>query len=392
MEGWILNKEFQSECILDGFESFIWTDRYCSPGDFEIYMPIKIAPMEYIVRGNYIWMKDSDRLMIIEDIEITTDVEVGPHVTITGRTLESLLDCRVIDVHSSLSGNIQDCIKNILNYYAIKPADSSRKIQFLQFRYNNDPRIKDVEINGNYFGYKLLEFIEDVCMTNDLGFRIIYNEQELNYFAFEVYYGEDRSYDQEENPWVTFSPNYDNLLNSSYYESTRNLRTVAIVAGDSDNSYGQEIVTVNARPELTGVDRREMFVDASDIALPSDEVDEDAIRAKYLDVEGITEADIERAISAAKLKEYSNNLPHYRAQLRQRGYEELAKTYIEESFEGEIEATRQYVYGKDFFIGDVVQIRDQYGKEASSRITEVVRSHDVSGEKLLPTFTTLLKN
>lgn len=391
MEGWILNKEFQSECVLDSFESFIWTDRYNEPGDFEIYMPLKKAPMEYIVRGNYIWMKDSDRLMIIEDIEITTDAEVGPHVMITGRTLESLLDCRIIDEQDIFIGNIQTCISRALRSYAIYPSDPGRKIPFLQFRYNADPRIKDVSLYGNYFGYELLEFIKDVCAANDLGFRIMYEENELNHFVCEVYYGEDRSYDQEKNPWVTFSPNYDNLLNSRYYESTRNLRTVAIVAGDSDNKYGREIITVNTHPELIEVDRREMFVDASDIEVPSDDVDEDAIRASFTGVEGVTEAMIEAAIEQAKREEYYRKLPEYQYQLRQRGYEELAKTYIEESFEGEVESTRQFIYGRDYFIGDVVQIRDEYGKESSSRITEVVRSHDVSGEKIIPTFTSLLK-
>lgn len=392
MEALILNKQFQSECVLDGFESFIWTDRYCEPGDFEIYMPVEKAPMDYIVRGNYVWMKDSDRLMIIEDIEITTDAEVGPHVIVTGRTLEALLDCRVIDEHDILEGNIQSCIARMLFKYAISPADTSRRVPFLQFRYNSDPRISNHQLYGDYFGYELLTFIAAVCKANDIGFKITYDEQELNYFVFEVYYGEDRSYDQEDNPWVVFSPNYENLLNSSYYESTRNLRTVAVVAGDSDNDYGQEIITVNNRPDLVELERREMFVDASDIDLPSDEVDEESIRSSFSGMEGVTESTILNAIANAKYQEYLRNLPIYQEQLRQRGYEELAKMSTEESFEGEIEAVRQYVYGRDFFIGDVVQIRDEYGKEASSRITEVVRSHDVSGEKITPTFTSIAKN
>lgn len=392
MEGWILNKKFQSECILDGFESFIWTDRYCEPGDFEIYMPIEKAPMEYIVRGNYVWLKDSDRLMIIEDIEITTDVEAGPHITITGRTLEALLDCRVIDAHYILEGDIQNAISKMLFTYAISPIDTERRVPFLQFRYNDDPRISKITLYGDYFGYELLDFITDVCKANDLGFKITYDEQELDYFVFEVYYGENRSYDQEKHPWVVFSPNYENLLDSNYYESIRNFRTFAIVAGDADNEYGQEIIRVNARPELIELDRREMFVDASDIDLPSDDVDEDAIRSSFAGIEGVTESTIANAIASAKRQEYLKNLPVYQEQLRQRGYEELAKMSIEESFEGEIEATRQYIYGRDFFIGDIVQIRDEYGKEASSRITEVIRSHDVSGEKITPTFTSVVKN
>lgn len=392
MEGLILNRNFQTEAVLDGFESFIWTERYCEPGDFEIYIPIKLAPMEYVIRGNYIWIRDSDRLMIIEDIEIATDAEVGPHVTITGRSLESLLESRIISDQVPLNNNIQYAIYLILNTYFISPTDSDRRLPLLQFKHNTDSRLQALQVSGNYFGYTALEFIEDVCTLYEVGFRIRYDETDEKPFVFEVYFGEDRSYDQEENSWVVFSPNYDNLLNSNYYETSRTLCTVAIVAGDSNNSYGQEIITVNGKPGRIGIERREMFVDASDIELPSDEVDEEAIRSQLSAIPNITEAYIQNAIANAKKEEYLKNLPKYIMQLEQRGYEELAKTYVTESFDGEIEATRQYVYERDFFIGDVVQIRDEYGKEASSRITEVVRAHDRSGEKLMPTFTTLLKD
>ena len=45
-----------------------------------------------------------------------------------------------------------------------------------------------------------------------------------------------------------------------------------------------------------------------------------------------------------------------------------------------------FVFGVDFFLGDVVQLSDRYGNEGRSRITEIVFSHDSEGEKTYPTF------
>lgn len=388
MEGLILNRKFEAQCYLDAFESFIWTNRYNEPGDFEYYAPVDKTPMEYMVKDYYIWRQGTDRLMIIEDIEIDSDAEEGPHVTLTGRSLESLLERRVVAYRTIYSGNLQNGIQRILNENAISPSDPERRIPGLRFIVNNDPRVAALTCEVNLLGETLLEVVENLCEVNDLGFQVTYNEVNES-FDFMLYFGEDRSYAQEKNPWVVFSPEYDNLLGSNYYETDRNLRTAAVVAGDANYERGQEVVDVDGKPELTGLDRREMFVDASGIELPNPTVNEESIRER-LELRGKEEWEIQAAIDQAMEEAITQTTAVYRDQLRQKGSEELAKTYITKSFEGTIEAVRQYVYDRDFFIGDIVQVRDQYGKEASSRITEVVTSHDISGEVLTPTFTTLV--
>ena len=72
--------------------------------------------------------------------------------------------------------------------------------------------------------------------------------------------------------------------------------------------------------------------------------------------------------------------------LIQKGKEKLANYILVDSFEGEAEAERMFVYGKDFFIGDVVQIANDYGIESKSRIVELVISQDENGTRKYPTF------
>lgn len=384
----ILNREFQTQCIVDAFESFIWTDRYNEPGDFELYFPADSQIAPYAQEGYYVWQKHSDRLMIIEDLNITTDAEVGPHTTINGRSLESLLDRRVVAYRTVINGSLQDGIQRLLNENVISPSDSMRKIPGIRFIKNDDPRVTKLTCALNLLGEVLLDVIEDQCKLNDLGFKMTYNE-DASTLDFMLYYGEDRSYEQEKNPWVVFSPGFDNLLSSNYLKSLKNLRTAAVIGGDANYERGQEVVDVDGKPEMTGIDRREMYVDGSDIELPNPTVNEESIRER-LEKRGKTEAEIQAAIDQAMAIAVEQTTAVYRSQLEQKGLEELSKTYIVEAFEGEIEAVRQYVYDRDFFIGDVVQVRDSYGKEAASRITEVVRSHDLTGETMVPTFTTLV--
>lgn len=387
MDALILNRDFQTQCIVDAFSSFIWTDRYFEPGDFELYFPIPNAVSEYAKEDYYIWQKYSDRLMIIEEINISTD-EDGPHMTLSGRSCESLLERRVVAYRTILSGSLQDGIEKLLNDNVVSPEDSKRKIPEIRFVKSSDPRITSLTCELNLLGETLLEVIEDQCQLHDLGFKITYNETDKK-LDFTLYYGEDRSYQQTKNPFVVFSPGFDNLLSSNYLKTSKELKTAAVVGGDANYEYGQEIVDIDGKPNLTGIDRREMYVDGSSVELPNPTVNEDSIRTR-LEALGKSEAYIQEAINKAKEEAAAQLAPEYRQQLMAYGLIELSKTYVTEAFEGEVEANLQYKYGVDYYIGDVVQILDEYGREASSRITEVVRSHDLSGEIMTPTFTTLV--
>lgn len=396
MEALILNSQFQTQAIIDAFESFIWADRYNEPGDFEIYMPIDKAPLEYIKRDYYIWIKDSDRLQIIEDINFTTDAEDGNYLTITGRTLESILDRRVVYDKVQIDMDLQSGIEKLLNENFIKPKDPSRKISQLRMIWNDDERIDKLEMTAEFLGENVLEIIEAYCQANELGFKIVYND-ETSTFDFSLYYGEDRSYAQDHNPWVVFSAAYDNLIGSNYFETYKELKTSAVVIGEDNEEYGQEIVKLNPYPGLTGLNRREMAVDASSVRWEVEEVDEKAIEdevrsSAWAHVGGRSEREIQariiKRIETVKQNAIDEGRSAVLSEMTEKGNEALSETHITKTFEGEIEAVRQYVYGLDFFIGDIVQIRNQYGKEASTRITEIVRSHDASGYTLTPTFTT----
>lgn len=59
------------------------------------------------------------------------------------------------------------------------------------------------------------------------------------------------------------------------------------------------------------------------------------------------------------------------------------------AFEGEVEVTRLFKYGEDFFIGDIVQIANEYGNEGSAYISELIISRSKDEQSIYPTFKTI---
>ena len=119
--------------VLDTFESLIWTERYSAYGDFEVYTSINDSVLEILKDDYYLWLKESDQTMIVEDRKIESDAENGNHFTVTGRSLESILERRIIWKQTILSGNFQNGIKKLLDENIINPSDASRKVEGLIF-------------------------------------------------------------------------------------------------------------------------------------------------------------------------------------------------------------------------------------------------------------------
>lgn len=353
MELFVLNADFESIAVIDTYESMIWTDRYNAYGDFEIYFAMDESLLEYIKEDYYLWLKDSEHSMIIEDIKIDADTEEGNRLIVTGRSLESILERRIIWGQRIFSGNLQNAIQIMLNENIISPSVADRKIANFIFVPSTDSKITSLTIDNQYTGDNLYTVIKGLCEENNIGFKIVLTDD--NQFAFSLYAGADRSYDQTENPYVVFSPNFENIINSNYFSSKAGYRNVTLVAGEGEGASRKTTVVGSA----SGLDRRELFTDARDIS--SDTEDGTLSDAEYI------------------------------TQLRTKGLKNLADHMITTAFEGEVEVTRLFKYGEDFFIGDIVQIANEYGNENSAYISELIISNSDEGLSIYPTFKTISK-
>lgn len=374
MELMVLNTEFETVGIIDTFMSCIWTDRYNESGDFEICLPMNISLLDVLKEDYYLITEESEHVMIIEDLDVTTDVEEGKRLIVTGRSLEQILDRRIVLNKTSFVAeydadnneilpNLQNGIKTILNENIISPAIAARRISNFIFEESTDEKITSLTFEAQYWGDNVYDVIYSLCLENEIGFKITLNDS--NQFVFKLYAGVDRSYNQFENPYIVFSQDNDNLLNTSYYRSRSSFKNVAVVLGEEikdsvvDPDGDKERKSVTVGNEL-GLARREIFEDANDITSKIDE------KTTLTDEQ-------------------------YRALLKRRGIDALIENLEVEAFEGEVEATLMYKYGEDFFIGDIVQIIDEYGHEGQAYISELIISQDTDSIAMYPTFMTIQK-
>lgn len=347
----VLNTSFESVAVVDTYESMIWTDRYNECGDFEITLSSDSKFLEILKEDYYLWTDESEHCMIIEKIEIDSDAEDGNHFIVSGRSLESILERRIVWGQKILNGNFQTAIQTLLNESFISPSIADRKIDNFIFETSEDSKITPLTTDVQFFGEDLYTVITNMCKEQQLGFKIVLNDR--NQFVFSLYAGADRSYNQIENPYVVFSPNFENIINSNYYASKANFKNVTLVAGEGEGS-SRKTTTVGS---ASGLDRRELFTDARDVS--------------------------------SETEDGTLSTSEYTKQLITRGNENLLEHKIDKAFEGEVEATQLYKYGEDFFIGDIVQIANEYGHEDVVYISELVISHSDDGLSIYPTFKTI---
>ena len=358
MEILIKDINFMPLNIIDKFYSLIWTERYNKCGDFELEIP---ATSDYInlFKENYyvelIGDQTSYMTMIIETIKINTDIENGDKMIISGRSLESILERRIIWNQTILDGNLQTNIEKLLNDSIINPSDILRKINNFIFTFSTDPNITELTIKSQYTGDNLYDIICDICSSFDLGFKIILNDN--NEFEFLLYKGIDRSYGQDENSYIVFSPSFNNLINTNYLQSGKLVKTIALVLGEGEGTNRKRTSVYSKDGTESGLNRRELYVDARDLSTTNGET---------------TISDSE-----------------YLKQLEQRGKDKLSEYEYEKMLDGEAETSIMFKYGTDFNMGDILQVSNEYGIETRVRVLEYIRSQSEDGYNVYPTFSSI---
>ena len=288
MELFIMDENFRSLYALDKFESLIWTERYNGFGNFEFYTPANqdILTVVDTIKNKmeakldcYAWLKDNEMTMIIEDLEITTDAESGNNLIMSGRGLESILDRRIVWEQTTLDGKLQDQIEKLLNDSIMSPKISDRIIPNFKFKQSPNAYINSLSLRAQYTGDNLYDTILAICDSCHLGFDVYLDSN--NDFTFTLTYGEDRSFDQEKNPYVVFSPKYENIINSDYLESGKTLKNVTLVAGEGEGIDRKTRIVGSAK----GLSRKELYADARDIQSDSysRQIDEDKEKLEELE-------------------------------------------------------------------------------------------------------------
>lgn len=337
---YILDKNLKRIGVIDNWVSLIWTTRYYGYGDFELYLPVTTEYLNLLKEDYYLETTESKCVMIIEGINIKTDAENGNYLTVSGRSVESLLDRRVIcDRMNIANTSVEKIILNYLipyNFTSPITDAAKRKMDLIAI---GEPKGFDDEITTQYFGDNVYEAVAELCQGYGYGFRMpLVNGK----FTFELYAGKRRTRDQTLNVPAVFSPAFENLVNTEYTHNKQEYKNVAFVAGEGEGSLRKTAFSGSA----SGIDRREIFVDARDLS-----------------------------------SENVSSTTYYTAMLTNRGKDKLAETGVTCEYVGEVNSFPDYCE-----LGDIVEVENEFGMKATTRITEIIESYSTSGNTRVPTF------
>lgn len=369
MEIWVLDQQMQEIGVLEKYDSFIWTDRYDQYGDFELYSGFSMELWDQLRNGYYLMNSLSDRIMMIEDGDISYDSETGTHIKVVGRSLEALLDRRIVWGEMIFDGALGDFAAKLIADNFTDPNTVMRKISFIKYGGCDDTAISSTEIEKDASGLNVYDCLTEVLQEKGCGFKALWNGYPITDNAanddgegaivVKLYAGVDRSYNQSTRPYVVFSPEYDNLFNSSFNHTVSDSKNVLLIGGYGSWSDDKTTVSVG---EVSGLNRREAYEDVSS------------------QIEPETDSDGNPIISDG-----------YKNRLKQKGNELLADYKEKTIMDGEIDANSMYTIGTDYAVGDIVELIDEYGNQQAVRVNEIIYSDDEEGFKVYPTFTDIDK-
>jgi hypothetical protein len=357
VEIYTLDPLLRRQYVTDRFSSLIWTERWQSTGDFQLDVISTPQNRGRFKPDTYLALNKSNYVMRVETIEDDVDANGQKLLVIKGRSMEAVLADRVAfsiegnttttpkwtitDTPAAVARKIYHdiCVTGVLNVADIIPyVTEGTFMPASTIAEPVDPITLEMEPTTVY------EAITQVCQSWALGFRMLRNG-DLTQLYFDIYAGSDRTTAQTTLPPVVFAPEMDNLQNTKELTTIDSSKNVAYVYSPAGFA---EVYASGVDPAVEGLERRVLVVNATDIT--------------------------------------SDN-PNVTAALNQRGYQELAKYRVLQAFDGEISQNSQYVYGRDYNLGDLVETRNTDGVTNNMRVTEQIFVEDQNGERSYPTLT-----
>ena len=371
--------------LVDDFSSVIWKTQYYGAGEFEIYAPATENNLALLKGGNYAVTNEGGdgEVAIIERVEVSTSVDEGTMIAASGRMAKSILDRRIIyspvyDAgeggngyiwHCSaktLSGKVDAAAALLVKENAAQPVNpypsylkGDRSLPVLAWKDEDgvskfpetivvDTGEGDEDAEKQVTYKVLLDYTDSILEEYGLG-ACLWLDRDLMRLRYRVFKGTARASDNHpETEPIVFSQEMDNLTSTDYVYDETSKKTTAFIGGEGE---GTDRKCAFAYEWLSGMDRRETFVDASSLTTEAEE------------------------------GQPAVGLEDYRKQLEAQGQQTIAGSPVEETLSGELDITNSPVeYRRDFYVGDIVTIEDgKLGLSADVRILSVTEVQDENG-------------
>jgi hypothetical protein len=346
--------------FIEGIASKMWVEKYRDAGEFTFTAPIDSGVREALPIDTFISHMNTSEIMIVENHEINETSKAVPDVKITGRSLETFLDNRIVGSNNIFPAQHYEFI--------IQP-----NYTWIQAQYLINIHATGAQFDaGNLFPYLVVPTpavnISGESIARTIPFDSVYKEllTLLGYddlgikvvrpgpssplgaasvdTALVIHTGTDRS------KTVIFSYNTGEITSADYLWSNKTLKNAALVSG--------RWIQIAWGDGAQHYDRRTMFVDGSSI-------DKDYPSAPTgADLTNVVNAMIVLGREACSTQ---NRLTMSKAEIRR-------------------DATKA-VYRHDYNLGDLITVEGDYNHAQIMRVSEFVEIEDSTGESGYPTLT-----
>ena len=326
---------------------------YYDIGEFEVYAPATESNLSALKKGNYIKIPNQPYIWVIKSVNYSFNSEGARMIDVKGFEAKWILNQRIILQPTSISTDLATAVYNLVIKNCGVNALSYRKIVGLNVRMPSfSITIDQTQApRGN-----LWEFIQSLLKANNCGCYMTYENEQLYFQAIQ---GQDKSSS------IIFSQSMDNLITSDYFENSEEYKTFCRVVSTFSKEIGvagsdeKQSIDVDYIQDYdkggSNIDRYEMLLESN-------------LSTKYVDANG----DEQEADPAGAL---------YQSWQQQEGKNALSEQIVVTEFNGEIDLHNcQYEFATDFFIGDLLMIRDEYfGYEQATRVIKYTFKQDESG-------------
>jgi hypothetical protein len=338
--------------LIEGWDSLIWTERYNDLGEFQLKSPNVADIMTLMPLGSYCAIKQSEQPMVVENHLIEIDDDGKQILTVSGRAMECLLEDRTnLNSISAIGTSTGVTPVDAPNILVILVSTLGIHVNDPSFMYPvEDDRISEITVQQEFFNatfpnYTLADDVGELYASinrmlkqTNYGLRGIRPKNAESGFLISLYNGNDLSES------VIFRTALGHIKVKSYLFSIKGYKNVAYIRTiHGANQY----TTPGLFPTPTGIERRDLYVDGSDIDVAA----------------------------GAPLN----------SMMKQRAQSELLKNNKTSSFDFEILPSNPYVFGTDYYLGDLVVAQADYGLSQFMRVSEFIRTEDEQGYREFPT-------
>lgn len=375
------------------YDSLIWTERYFGDSEFELKSLAVDLIIELFEIETLVGIRQSDEVMMVEEMVLDTDDQGREKITIRGRSLSSYIRHRVVGElrsvkyampkdYTNLDAGLVLLYNSLVNntsYDYTKGADVYFKNP--KDAIPNSAITCSTDVNSGDAATRWITpgpidgMILDWFSIEPFGFRVLRPTQSTKHISidasgnviktdvpnseklcFDVFSGIDRTFSQSDRTFaksvvkpVILDVNYNDLRGPNYLRSVSNLKTEAHIGTDTKALFAYNLQESDPPySEASGLARRVIYLDGG-------EPEEGSSAAEF-------EADV---IKSAQ--------------------EELSDYIKVMMVDGSVSPESSVVYGSDYFLGDVVSIRGRYGAISNYRVTEFIRTKEGTAEESYPT-------